>query len=179
MSNNQYLQWISGPSKGQSEVIQELTQDGQTFRDVAILSGGRSVDMSEVGKKFIILPSQEFVLSPAEINAMYPETNPRQDRMREGLQNVDERPRNTKQRNEKKPAVSSFSSDLLSRAKREDSSVDVSLDMQLPTKSFFKMMNDTFDEKTVDEVLELIIQSINQEELKKKIKESIINLYGE
>lgn len=179
MNNNQYLQWISGPSRGQSEAIQEMTQDPQTFRDIVVLSGGRSLDISEIDKKFIILPSREFVLSAEELNSMYPEQSPRQDRMRAGLVNVDERPRNQKQRQEKKPPVSSFSSDLLSRAKREDRDLELNISMQLPTKSFFTMMNDTFDEKTVNEVLDLIIQSIDQETIKDTIKQQIINLYGE
>lgn len=178
MSNSQFLQWISGPSRGQTEVIEQMMQDGQTSKDIIILSGGRNVEMTEVGKKFIILPSREFELSASDLNSMYPEQRSR-DRMREGLRNVDQASSQKKQVPQKRQQVSSFSSDLLSRAKRENTKLSIELDMDLPTKSFFKMINDTFDENTVNEVLDLLIQAIDQEKIKSVIKEKIINSYGE
>lgn len=178
MSNSQFLQWISGPGRGQTEVIEQMMQDGQTSRDMIILSGGRNIDMADVGKKFIILPSREFELSMSDLNAMYPEQKGR-DKMREGLRNIDQPQPSRKSAPQKRQPVSSFSSDLLSRAKRENTLLNLELDMELPTKSFFKMINDTFDEGTVNEVLDLLIQSIDQEKIKSSIKEKIINSYGE
>jgi formylmethanofuran:tetrahydromethanopterin formyltransferase len=48
----------------------------------------------------------------------------------------------------------------------------------MPTSAFFNMINETFDESTVNEVIDIIIDSIDQDTLKTSMKQSITKFYG-
>ncbi len=47
----------------------------------------------------------------------------------------------------------------------------------MPTAEFFEMINKTFDDNTINEVLDLIVDSVKTEEINKSIKNSITNFY--
>lgn len=195
--NNQYLQWITGPKRGEVETA-EMMQDGQTFEDVVILSGGRKVPMANVGKDFIILPSAGAALKQLDLDVMYPKPAVKQNRKAEQRQNrsaespvqadhagilgfdpssagADPPVQRERQRQNKH---SSFATDLLTRAKKNDTNITLDIKLEMPTSAFFNMINETFDESTVNEVIDIIIDSIDQDTLKTSMKQSITKFYG-
>jgi len=179
--NNQYLQWLSGNRRGQVESV-ELMQDGQTSEDVVMFSNGGKVSMSKIGKEFIILPSASSALNELDLNMMYPVESNEQKSNRSpikkkhqemmGMQ-VDEPVR----QQPKKQVRSSFSSDLLSRSKKEKTKISVDLTIEMPTAEFFDMINKTFDDDTVKEVIDIIVDTVDAQEMKQSIKNSILNFY--
>jgi len=190
--SSQYLQWVSGQNRGTVEAV-EMMQDGQTFEDVAILPNGRRVPMSKVGTDFIILPSSGAALSQMDLDVMYPKPVKQNRPSGQKKHQREEVPppasdhanllgfdpsSPVEQEPPKKKKVSSFASDLLTRAKKNDTKIMVELDADMPTQSFFAMVNDTFDESTVDEVIDIIIDSIDTEKIRESVKQSIINFYG-
>jgi hypothetical protein len=185
--NDQYVQWLKGPSRGSVETIHEMKQDGQTFEDVVVLSNGKTMSMSGIGKNFIILPSAGSALSPTELDLMYPPESQKQNRRAKPQQehaqilgfSPDEPQPREEPKQKKQPQRSSFASDLISRAKKNPSSLDVSIEVEMPSSSFFSMINETFDESTVEEVMSIIIDGIDRDLIKQAIKESIINFYGD
>lgn len=195
--NNQYLQWLTGPRRGEVETA-EMMQDGQTFEDVVIVSGGGRIPMSKIGKDFIILPTASAALSQIDLDVMYPKPNQKQNRRADQKQRRQEEPAvqtdhasilgfdpspnaepqpSTQERHRQKKH-SSFASDLLTRAKKNDTKITLELQLEMPTSSFFSMINETFDESTVDEVMDIIIDSVDQSVIRSSMKESIIKFYG-
>jgi len=187
--NNQYLQWIIGSNRGNVEPV-ELTQDSQTFEDFAVLSNGQRIPMSKLGKDFIVIPTKENALGRIDLDMMYPIESPevlKQKRVKSesaipdqhmamlGLERVKEKPTET----QSKKSRGTFSSDLLLRSKKSTEIVPIELEINLPTKSFFKMINETFDESTVNEVIDIIVESVSKEEINNAIKNSITKIYGE
>jgi hypothetical protein len=179
--SNQYLQWISSKRRGQVEQV-ELMQDGQTSEDVVVLPNGGKISMSKVGKEFIILPSTSSALSEFDLNMMYPvenfEKRPNKPVVKkEHREMMGIEPAANVQPQQKKPVKSSFSSDLLSRSKKKETTVRIDLVIEMPTAEFFEMINKTFDDNTINEVLDLIVDSVKTEEINKSIKNSITNFY--
>jgi hypothetical protein len=184
--NNQYLQWVGGSNRGNVEPV-ELTQDSQTFQDFAVLSNGQRLPMSKLGVDFIIIPNSADALSKIDLDIMYPiqRTQPVKKNKQQipehhsailGLDEpVTEKSEPPKQRNHQK----SFASDLLSRAKKINDKVPFELEIEIPSRSFFKMINETFDESTIDEIIDIIADSIDKKVLRETIKKSIINIYGD
>jgi hypothetical protein len=171
-----------------------MMQDGQTFEDVAILSNGRRVSMSKVGTDFIILPSSGAALNQIDLDVMYPKpVKPNRPSGQKHQQREDDNPplsdhasllgfdpsAPVAQEAPKRKKRSNFALDLLTRAKKNDTKITVELDAEMPTQSFFEMVNNTFDESTVDEVVDIIIDSIDTEKIRESVKNSIINFYGE
>lgn len=177
--NSQYLQWITGNRRGEIESV-ELLQNGQTSQDVAVLSNGNKVPMNNVGKDFIILPSTDAALSTFDMNMMYPiereqkRSNKEVKREHQKMLGMEVEP----QKAEKKPVKSSFSSDLLSRSKKSQTNFKVDFVINVPSKEFFEMINKTFDDATINEVVDLIVASVNNEDIRNSIKTSITNFYG-
>jgi hypothetical protein len=195
--NNQYLQWLSGPKRGEVETA-EMMQDGQTFEDVVIVSGGGKIPMSKIGKDFIILPAANAALSQIDLDVMYPKPNPKQNRRADQKQRRQEAPavqtdhvsilgfdpsndspsEPRVQERQRPKKHSSFATDLLTRAKKNDTKITLELQVEMPSSAFFSMMNETFEESTVNEVIDIIIDSIDQEALRNSMKQSIIKFYG-
>lgn len=188
--NSQYLQWIIGPNRGNVEPI-EMLQDGQTSEDVVILPNGNRLPTSKVGTEFIILPDKSAALSLIDLEIMYPKQavrKPQQkQRQAQQPQAVDHAalmgiPINAEQPSvQEKPRrqqASTFASDLLSRSKKTLTGVTVDLPVEMPPQKFFDMINETFDDATVSEILDLIIHSIDKAELNTAIKNSILTFYG-
>lgn len=183
--NNQYLQWISGPRRGEVESI-EMMQDGQTFEDVVILPNGKRIAMSKVGKEFIILPSANAALPQFDLDMMYPNEQKKSSKQSAPKDHSDilgfdpaqnEKPINQPVKQPKKQ--SSFASDLFSRSKKIKTKIHFDLNVDMPSSSFFSMLHETFDEETINEVIDIIIDSIDQTELKNSIRRNIIYFYGE
>lgn len=179
--NNQYLQWISGPKRGEVESV-EMMQDGQTFEDVVILSNGRKIPMSKVGKEFIVLPSANAALPQFDLDMMYPNEQKRSPKQSAPKNHSDILGLDIVQ--SEKPAKqikkqSSFASDLFSRSKKTETKIDFNVSVDMPSSSFFKMLNETFDDATINEVIDIIVDSIDQNELKNSIRKAITNFYGE
>lgn len=195
--NSQYVQWLSGPRRGEIETA-EMMQDGQTFEDVVIVSGGTKIPMSNMGKDFIVLPSATAALKPADLDVMYPKPNTKQNRRAQQKQqgpspveNNDHAnilgfdpsqnpsgPSTTPVENPRPKKNNSFASDLLSRAKKNETAVQFELAVGLPSAEFFSMINGAFDEATVEEVMDIIIDTIDRDAVRNSIKESITKFYG-
>ena len=86
-------------------------------------------------------------------------------------------------RNEKptkqKKTHSTFATDLFSRSKKAKMDIAFQIAVDMPSQSFFAMLNDTFDETTINEVIDIIAESIDPDELKNSIRNSLLNFYGE
>jgi hypothetical protein len=184
--NDQYIQWLKGPSRGSVEAIHEMKQDGQTFEDVVVLSNGKTVSMTGIGKNFIILPSASSALPTIELDLMYPPESQKQNRKAKPqtehaqiLGFSPDEPQPIQEPKQKKQQRSSFASDLISRAKKNPSSMNVSIQIEMPSSSFFSMINETFDESTVEEVMDIIIDGIDKDLIRQAIKESINKFYGD
>jgi hypothetical protein len=179
--NNQYLQWITGQRRGEVESV-EMMQDGQTSQDVAILSNGRKVPMHNVGKDFIILPTAGAALNKFDLDMMYPidVPKPQVKKQHQDIMGMDiAAPVESPTPPAKQKKASTFASDLLGRSKKEQRTITVNISMEIPTAAFFSMINQTFDESTINEVVDIIADSIDRQELTNSIKESIVNFYGE
>lgn len=182
MSNQQYMQWISGKKRGEIESV-EMMQDGQTFEDIVLLSNGGKIPMSKIGKDFIILPSSSSALSALDLDLMYPiETIGKVNRSpvkkeHQSIMGMDVVNDAMPVQQQKKPPKSTFASDLLSRSKKSVKTIKVNLSVEIPSSEFFDMINKTFDEQTVNEVIDLISDSIKAEDIKQSIKTSIIHFY--
>lgn len=178
--SNQYLQWITGKRRGEVESV-DLMQDGQTFEDLVLLSNGNKISMTKVGKEFIILPSTSAALSSLDLDMMYPverqveKKKNRQQISREHQQimGMDLEPVQPI----KKQVKSSFSNDLLSRSKKSSTRITIDLTLDMPSIEFFEMINKTFDEQTVNEVVDILVDSVNTEDFKKSMRESINKFY--
>lgn len=187
--NDQYIQWISGPTRGKFEAIHEIRHDGQTSQDLVILSNGSSLPLTGVGKNFIILPDPSSALNATELDMMYPVESLKQNRKAKpkkehenilGFNPDETAPPPVVEREAPKPKkqTQSFSSDLLSRAKKSDTEIIVPFSVQMPSSAFFSMITETFDDDTVNEIIDLIVESISREEIKNAIKTSVTNFYG-
>jgi len=181
--NNQYLQWISGQRRGEVESV-EMLQDGQTFEDVVVLSNGRKFPMSKVGKDFIILPNSSAALPPLELDLMYPKEQRAKEKplnkAHQEMMGVSlEPPAQNEKPVKQKKTHSTFATDLFSRSKKSKTDIGFQITVDMPSQSFFAMLNDTFDETTINEVIDIIAESIDPNELKDSIRNSILNFYGE
>jgi hypothetical protein len=179
--SNQYIQWLSGNRRGQVESV-ELMQDGQTSEDVVLLSDGGKISMSKIGKAFIILPATSAALNELDLNMMYPiESNEqrvnRKPIKKEHQEMMGMQVEEPIKQQPRKQVRSSFSSDLLSRSKKTKTRVSVDLIIEMPMIEFFDMINKTFDDDTVKEVIDLIVDTVDTQEMKQSIKNSIINFY--
>lgn len=185
--NDQYIQWLKGPSRGSVEPIHEMRQDGQTSEDVVVLSNGKTIPMAGIGNNFIILPSAGNALNQVELDMMYPNDTQKMNRKPKPKSEhaamlgftPEEAPVKEAPKQKNQQPRSSFANDLISRAKKNKIDVGFSLDIDMPSTSFFSMINETFDEKTVQEVIDIIIDGIDKELIKQSIRTSIINFYGE
>ena len=150
--NNQYLQWLSGPKRGEVETA-EMMQDGQTFEDVVIVSGGGKIPMSKIGKDFIILPAANAALSQIDLDVMYPKPNPKQNRRADqkqrrqdapavqtdhvsilGFDPSNDSPSEPRVQERQRPKKhSSFATDLLTRAKKNDTKITLELQVEMPS----------------------------------------------
>lgn len=176
--NNQYLQWITGKKRGEVESV-ELMQDGQTFEDLVLLSNGGKISMTKIGKDFIILPSTSNALSSLDLDMMYPLERPekrnkpsikKEHQEIMGIESASSPP-------VKKQQKSSFASDLLSRSKKTNINLAIDLNVEMPSYEFFDMINKTFDEQTINEVIDLIVESIKNEDVRLSIRNSINKFY--
>lgn len=194
--NSQYVQWLSGPRRGEVETA-EMMQDGQTFEDVIIVSGGAKVSMSKIGKDFIVLPSAAAALSHTDLDVMYPKPNLKQNRRAQQKQPDTQQvsrndhasilgfdpsqnspiPRDVPAETTLPKKNNSFAGDLLSRAKKNETTVKFELSVGLPSAEFFSMVNGAFDEATVEEVMDIIIDAIDRDVVRNSIKQSIIKFY--
>ena len=194
--NSQYVQWLSGPRRGEIETA-EMMQGGQTFEDVVIVSGGTKIPMSNIGKDFIILPSATDALKQADLDLMYPKPNTKQNRSASQKQQVPSPVKNydhanimgfdpsqnptgpstTPVENPRPKKNNSFASDLLSRAKKNETTVQFELEVGIPSSEFFSMINGAFDEATVEEVMDIIIDTIDRDTVRNSIKKSITKFY--
>lgn len=192
--SNHYLQWLTGQRRGEVESA-EMMQDGQTFEDVVILSNGRKVPMAQVGKDFIILPSASAALNSIDLEVMYPKPSVKTNRVAQkqkrlqqealpadhasimGLDAPSEEEPKRERPTQKK--ASSFASDLLSRAKKNETMLSLELLVQMPTDAFFRMLQDTFDDATIGEIIDILVDSVDIDQIKTTMKETIIKYYGE
>lgn len=192
--SNHYLQWLTGQRRGEVESA-EMMQDGQTFEDVVILSSGRRVPMTQVGKEFIILPSASAALNAMDLDVMYPKPSIKTNRIPQkqkrpvqdappldhaSIMGLDapEAETSRKERPVQKQR-STFASDLLSRAKKNGTEVSINLSIDMPTSAFFKMLQETFDDSTVTEIVDILVDSVDIDKVKTAVKETIIKYYGE
>lgn len=195
--NDQYIQWLSGPMRGEIESAQ-LVHNGQTSKDVIVLSGGRELQTTQMTIDFILLPSSDAALNSVELDMMYPVPSQKKNRLPRNRDDSDMDSKNVEhmsimgldldtQEEDQHRATNrspqhrknTFASDLLSRAKKVKTNVTLSLDIDIPSHSFFSMISETFDDDTIKDIMRIIVTSVDKSDLQAAIEMGIKKIYEE
>lgn len=66
---------------------------------------------------------------------------------------------------------------IVSKCKKKDVSVPLTLEIKIPSKSIFNLIKDEYEDEAIDEFFDIILEEITTDDIKKTLREALLSSY--
>lgn len=157
------IQYTEGPRFGEYDEILSIEQDPNTYKDFVVFTNGSRIPHNNIG--YILCQDSQSILDEVSLS-LY-----RSEMSGNVVNNTNNIPLN-------KQVTESFEQSMYKKCKKEEFNLNVELsNIELPTKDFMNFVKNAFDTNVEDEMYNIMISSLNIEDIKNIIKNSIKKIY--
>lgn len=171
--NSLEFQWIKGENAGGIEYFSRFVTEGDL--EFLVFDSGNRLNKDLVSEYMETFPKAPVNLSglPSDIKKAQVQTNPA-NRSEVNTINYNKTQRGLGVQLDKSSPIYG----LLNKQKPNMVDVDISIKINLPPKELYSVLTNSFD-GAESEIVEYVIASLNIEDIKKSLSESILNTYYE